>query len=287
MKKALLFLLAGVSFSATSQIAITEFMSNSAPNDTYHEWVELYNYSGSSVNLKNWKLADEDTDSLVISTVDLIMQPNTYLILAADKDSMQANWFGGVANSKVIAYSASYALGNTTDELVLKNTTGAVVWSIAYGNDDVTGVATFLEYSHNFSSGLTVWGSKAVPGINRAGIDPISTTTGYQGDSATVDGSSIPSALGDYKGSPLAGSYTPLNSTSINKVNGANKLTIYPNPSTTGEVNFSEPISGVMIDVTGKQVLEFTKQNKVEVRSLNEGIYFIVTDLGTYKFIIK
>lgn len=287
MNKLILFIITiSITGYSYTQIAVTEFMNNPVTSDAANEWIELYNYSPSSVNLKNWRLVDEDIDSTTISTVDLIMQPNTYLILAIDKDSMEYNWFGGLPNSQVIDYD-NYSLGNSGDEIIIKDNTGAVIWSVAYTNDDVNGIATFLEYSHDFSSGLTVWGSKSASGIDRDSIDAASTTIGYQGDSATVDTNQGLSRYGDIKGSPLAGSYVPGTVSSIHKLNKVDEFSIYPNPVIGNTLQFSKPITGVIYSFEGKIVGTFINQKQINTESLKAGIYFVKTKTHTQKLIVK
>ncbi len=285
MNKILLFTSVFIlTLSGSAQIAVTEFMNNPITNDADNEWIELYNYSNTSVDLMNWRLIDEDTDSTTVSSTSLIMQPNTYLVLAINKDSMEFNWFGGIANSGVVDID-NYALANGADEIILKDNSGNVIWSVAYANDEVNGIATFLEYSHDFSSSLTVWGSKATPGINRSTTDPISSTIGYQGDSATVDSSQGLSRYGDIKGSPLAGSYTPANTSSVERIPTEDKISIFPNPVKGDVINFNEKISGEVLDFSGKVHLSFQDKNILDIIELDPGTYLIRSNRGILRFI--
>lgn len=286
MKKKLLltklFILA-LGFQIKSQVAVTEFINNPATIDADREWVELFNYSPNTVNLKNWVLQDEDTDSTVISTVDLFLASGQYLVLASNKDTLEKEWFAGVPNSNIIGYS-NYFLANSTDEIVLKDANNTVVWSLAYANDDVAGYATFLEYNHNFSTPVTTWGSKATPGIVRKGIDAPSGTLGYED---TLDVRGFVSTDGDF-GSPLAGNYVALTSTSIDNNNANNSISFYPNP-TTGIVNFSKTLEFVTVfDMAGKTVLSTNNVNSINIEGLNSGVYFIrINNTETQKLIKK
>lgn len=281
MKTKLLFLLCITAATIKGQIAVTEFMNRPNGLDANHEWVELYNYGTSSINLKNWSLSDEDTDSILISSTDLFMQPGTFLVLAANKDSFEMNWLGGIPSSVVVEYTGSYFLSNGTDEIVLKNAAGGVIWSLAYADDEVTGLGTYLTYGHDFSSSLTVWGSKASPGIVRNGNDPISSTLGYEDDSATTDAQAMISVMGD-KGSPLSGNYAG----GVSSVDEFQKemLSIYPNP-TADIINFSEVVSGQILDVTGKTVATFLNKKQVNVTDLKAGVFFVTIENKTYRLI--
>ena len=55
---------------AIGQIAITEFLNDplGSDTDTGREYVEFFNYSDADVDIMNWVLKDEDSDSLLITT---------------------------------------------------------------------------------------------------------------------------------------------------------------------------------------------------------------------------
>lgn len=281
MKKQLLFLLTLITVSANAQIAITEFMNHPKGADATHEWVELYNYGTSAVNLRNWSLQDEDSDSTVISTTDLIVQPGFYIVLTANKDTFETNWLSGIPSSVVFEYTGSFLLSNSSDEIILKNDAGAEVWSVAYLSDEIEGLGTYLTYAHDFTSSLTTWGSKSAPGIVREGIDPISSTLGYEIDSSTADVRATMSAMGD-KASPLSGDY-PSGVTSLDEFKN-DLLSIYPNPA-LNVINFSEAVSGQIVDITGKMVVSFANQKQVDVTNLKSGIFFVAIENKTYRLV--
>lgn len=281
----LLFLINIFTYLSFSQIAITEFMNNPVTPDAENEWIELYNYTDIPVNIKNWSIHDEDLDSTNIVSSDLIIQPNDYLILAVNKDSMEANWFGGVANSKVIEYN-NFFLANGEDEIILKDSNSNIIWSLAYLDDEVNGIATFLAYNHDFSSGVTVWGNKPAPGISRDGIDVASSTIGYQGDSATSDVNEVSSLKGDVKGSPLAGSYISINTSNIISLNRDLSFLAYPNP-VHNQLKLSKKLTGSLFSVNGKKVKTFIKTNTINVSNLPAGIYFLKANDVTKKIIKK
>jgi hypothetical protein len=221
---------------ARAQIAITEFVNDplGSDTDTGREWVELFNYSADSVDIMNWTIKDEDSDSLVVATTSTIIPSGGFLLYASGKSAVETDWFGGVADDRIIEYggpnSETMQLSNSGDELLLINTSGDTVWSIAYTNDDQwdtsaaaadDGFSTYLSYDTDFSDSLTHWGSKANPGIDRNGYfffersDTTSTgadTTvidsvlGYEGGGFTEDVYARLSTNGD-SGSPLAGYY--------------------------------------------------------------------------------
>jgi len=77
------------------------------------------------------------------------------------------------------------------------------------------------------------------------------------------------------------------NTTGVNDINKPSNITIYPNP-TNGNVNFSQTINHItIVNMFGQTVLEATNVSNVSTESLNDGVYFIEADNGTYKLIIK
>ena len=51
-------------------IAITEFLSNPGVTEPT-EWIELYNYSMSAVDLSGWSIADEGVDDVTLPDIVL------------------------------------------------------------------------------------------------------------------------------------------------------------------------------------------------------------------------
>lgn len=181
----------------TTDVAITEWLSNPSGTESDEEWVEIYNYGSSSVNLKNWRLKDEDTDDAPISTVDLFLPAGESLILARDKVAFETHWLKGCASDKVV--EVSMTLGNGADEIILEDDNGTVIWSVAYSNDETEGRAThYTEVTYTNST----YGSKASPGVDRTGND-VTGTLGYERNNTTADANAFANALGDV-GSPIS-----------------------------------------------------------------------------------
>ncbi len=166
--------LMGTTLAAANTVAITEFLNNAEGDDTGREFVELYNYGGSGVDLTDWMLHDEDSDSYTISAT---IGAGDFLILvggdnsitgAAKKALFETEWLGGVPDARVIGMDQSWAFANGTDEILLSDDDSTVVWNLAYANDETTGRATFLTVD---DYAVTDFGSKAAPGIDREGFD--------------------------------------------------------------------------------------------------------------------
>lgn len=106
-------------------IVINEIMQNpSVSDDANGEWFELYNRSGTTLDLSGWIIRDCDTDYHEISG-DLFIEPYSYIVLG---NSLTSN--GGVH----LDYQYSgISLGNSSDELLLISPWG-LVDSVAWDN---------------------------------------------------------------------------------------------------------------------------------------------------------
>jgi hypothetical protein len=84
------------------------------PTGDEPEWVEFYNSAPDSINLKNWKISDSNISTKsVISTTDILIAPNSYLIVAKDLSfsTIHPGVFSVIANFS--------ALNNTTPDAVV------------------------------------------------------------------------------------------------------------------------------------------------------------------------
>jgi mono/diheme cytochrome c family protein len=110
-------------------LVITEVMQNpSAVSDSAGEWFEVYNASGMDIDLNDLEIGDEDnwsTTTVVGSTMVLAGQ---YIVFAEESDIVTN---GGV--SADYDYSSSFALGNSSDELIL-SVGGLIIDEIWYDN---------------------------------------------------------------------------------------------------------------------------------------------------------
>ena len=107
---------AAPSVAAPGDVIINEIMQNpNAVFDSNGEWFEVYNTTGSDIDINGWTIEDNDFDSHVISNgVPLLVPANDYLVLARDGDS---GTNGGV--TAAYEYGGDIALANGADEVVL------------------------------------------------------------------------------------------------------------------------------------------------------------------------
>lgn len=138
MKKAVVFsflLVIAIVVHAADQIVINEIMYNSKGTDV--EFVELYNVSGTTINLSGWSLLD-DNDTHVPCPLAGTLAPASYIVVVGDKASFAAVYpdVKNVNPNDFDPNSTGWALGNNGDTVRLLHN-GVVHDSVAY--DDAGG----------------------------------------------------------------------------------------------------------------------------------------------------
>ncbi len=99
-----------------------------APTGDEPEWVELYNASPDTVNLKGWRISDSNvsTKSIIAST-DYFFPPKHYVVIAKSTD------FSSVHPNIPVIVASFAALNNTTnDDVVIYDPAGTTIDSVQY-----------------------------------------------------------------------------------------------------------------------------------------------------------
>jgi len=131
----LIFILILIPFFTHAAVVINEIMYDLEGNDTDREWVEIYNDSGSEINLSGWKFNDGSNHILNDPPKNggqgsLAISAGGYAIFAADASvflSEHLNYSGTVIDTVM-------SLNNTSDTLKLINPDGAEIDSVVYDN---------------------------------------------------------------------------------------------------------------------------------------------------------
>ena len=113
---------------AEGLIKISEVMYN--PADNKPEWIELFNHSNDSINIKNWSISDVLTTPTksFITNQDVYIKPNEYFIISKDTSFIR---FYSEVTSKIF-YTNFGTLGNTSDGIVIYDFRNGIIDSLFY-----------------------------------------------------------------------------------------------------------------------------------------------------------
>jgi predicted extracellular nuclease len=118
----------GQSALAQESVVINEIIQNPAlASDSNGEWFELYNPTGSGIDIDGWTIRDDDFDTHVISNGGPLVVPAGGFLVIGKNSNLINN--GGVAIDYVFS---SHFLSNGSDELVLIDLTSTEVDRVAW-----------------------------------------------------------------------------------------------------------------------------------------------------------
>ncbi len=115
---------------SSSTIVINEIMFTPVGGEP--EWIELFNNSSDSINLKGWSITDVFTTPTTGKiNEDVFIDPNSYFVIA--RDSSIQNYHRLIPSKIVVTNLPSF--NNDKDGVVLKDDRGATIDSVLYSND--------------------------------------------------------------------------------------------------------------------------------------------------------
>ena len=113
-------------------IVISEIMVNpAAVSDSYGEWFEITNISDSTIDIQGWTIKDsgQDEHSIVSDEQVIPISPGEYFVFARNADP---SLNGGL---DVVSYQyENFSFSNSEDEIILLDTSGAIVDEVYYNN---------------------------------------------------------------------------------------------------------------------------------------------------------
>ncbi len=110
-----------------NSILIYEVYYDTIGRDSIEEWIELYNYGNTAVDLSGWTISDNSGTYTIAQGV--ILQPGKYLVIARDN-----NGFFNLYGFNPDIADLSLALGNKGDMLTLKDTASQIIDFVAWEN---------------------------------------------------------------------------------------------------------------------------------------------------------
>ena len=146
-----------------NSVAINEIMF--APLGDEPEWVEIFNSSADTINLKNWKINDATSSGVVITNQNNFLFLNEFIVVASDSNFK--NYYPEIKNY-IVAKIPSLN-NSTSDAVVIKDFAGFVIDSVKYAPSWLTTSGNSIERIDYFSSinDSTNWATskiKSTPG---------------------------------------------------------------------------------------------------------------------------
>ncbi|OGV12493.1 MAG: hypothetical protein A2440_14665 [Stygiobacter sp. RIFOXYC2_FULL_38_25] len=109
-----------------TDVVVNEIMYKQSNDEP--EWIELYNRTDHTVNLKNWRVTDSSSDE-TITTKDFLLQPNEYVVVSSD--AAITNYY---TNSLNVIVSKLPLLNDGGDDIIIKSNTNSTVDSVKYSS---------------------------------------------------------------------------------------------------------------------------------------------------------
>ncbi|RED44771.1 T9SS type A sorting domain-containing protein [Seonamhaeicola aphaedonensis] len=228
-------------------IIITEIMQNPASvADSSGEYFEVYNTTGSAIDMIGWTISDAGTDSHTI-TSNVSVPAMGYAVFGINSDS-------GTNGGVTVDYQYSgISLSNGADEIILTCSSTII--------DEV-----YYDGGPNFPdpSGISME-------LSTTAMNSTDNDNGANWGESTGG----PLTAGD-SGTPGSGNSFTLS----NKVFAIKGFKLYPNPTNLGYVNILSKSNSKMdvsvFDIIGKEVLRNTvTNNTLDVSALKTGVYIL------------
>lgn len=101
--------------STAGSVIINEIMYDYPTGEC--EWIELFNNSDSVVNLKNWKIQDNTTTQVIITSLDYFLSPDSFVVVS-ESDAIFAN-HPNLPQKLVIINGSLPSLNNDGDAVII------------------------------------------------------------------------------------------------------------------------------------------------------------------------
>jgi hypothetical protein len=113
-------------------LVINEFMCRPDPSRGGCEWIELYNASAERIDLRGWRIGDEQQSSFLVDRDDaaLFVAPAAFVVIAQDAAKMRHSWPD--LTGPILEPEHWATLNQSSDLIVLLDATGFAVERVAY-----------------------------------------------------------------------------------------------------------------------------------------------------------
>ncbi len=179
------------------------------PDTNQVEFIELFNRSEDTLNLRNWGIHDASvTSKKYISSEDLYFLPGSYFVLTSDTGVYRK--YPDLSPASVIIVRSLAAFNNDKDAVVIKDAIGAVVDSVYYYN---------------------TWGGKKGISLERIDVNRYTNDPGNWGSSIAVGGASPGNVNGILSARPAFRNALVINEIMFGPFTGEPEYVEFYNPS--------------------------------------------------------
>lgn len=184
-------------------LLITEFMPDpdNVPDST-GEYFEIYNTTGSPIDINGWTISDDGSDSQTIAS-SVVIPANGFAILAISSDPAGD---GSVTPNYV--YS-SYTLSNGADEIVLTTPTSTEIARVNYNDGDEFGDGIAIELENinipvNGAYTISGSGTNAVAATDSLGAGSDKGSPGSAGNTLGISAGNTGPQITSITNSPIS-----------------------------------------------------------------------------------
>jgi len=114
----------------SESVVINEINYNSNTSFDPEDWIELYNNSGTSIDIVGWQLKDSDDNNIYYIPNNIVLNLQEYLVLCRDTSSFKT-YFPNVSN---IIGNFDFGLNSNGESIRLYNGTNMIIDSLKYSN---------------------------------------------------------------------------------------------------------------------------------------------------------
>ncbi|MBI2130984.1 lamin tail domain-containing protein, partial [Candidatus Woesearchaeota archaeon] len=118
-----------------NHVVISEVLYESAGGANSNEWIELYNPTNYPINITNWIIDVKSASSDATIANESVINPKSSFIIA-DNSILFFNLYGFYPDLDKQNLSREFKLIGTNDFIRLKDSTGAVIDEVSWGNND-------------------------------------------------------------------------------------------------------------------------------------------------------
>ncbi|MGB8955486.1 MAG: DUF4350 domain-containing protein [Tumebacillaceae bacterium] len=262
---------------AAGSVVVNEIMYNQASGSTVPEWVELYNTTGSSIDLSGYKVTDNavGATSLTEGTYTLpagtVIPANGYLTIGNSYSTAPVKWTGNIALSNSADGFALFSDADGNNLAASGEVIDNVEFTSSWGGNG-NGFSLERKAATGASNSSTNWGSSTVSGGTLGKLNSISSGSG--GGGGTVTGSKI---LWDQGHGQTAGNADWIITGGNSSFADALRAKGYTVSSTTSAIS-SAVLSGYKVLVIPEPNINYTAAEKTAINTFVQnggGVYFI------------